>query len=151
MKIFLSYFFTFLTFFYTFISCAPEKENSLENIKDYSVEASHLDYNQESKNNDYTLLAEEYIASIDILQSHFNDPNNSLPEEFDQAAVDYFTVLLGYGQGELSSEFVNNVIEKMGIVNEQGVRAVLDDYDLEEFTVTSIETIATGQPIKRSI
>ncbi len=146
MKAFLSYFFTFLTFFYTFTSCAPETENPGKKISEFSIESTDTNA-VGSKDADYTLMADEYIAGVDILKSHFNDPNNSFPTEIDQASVNYYTVLLGYGTGVLSAEFVNSVIEKMGIINEQGVRAVLEDYDLEEFTLTSLETIATGQPI----
>ncbi len=128
MKYLLAYFFTFLTLLPTIISCT-KSDNSLDLKEKYN-------YKKEAK-----LVLEK----INILEENLSNIRN--PIEINQETIEYYEELLDLEPGVITVEMVNEMIEEFGVYSSEGVQDLLEEYELDEFTKSTITSISNGELI----
>lgn len=123
---------SFILLFPSLYSCT--KENNLPSI-------------EKTAQLDIKYFTQETIKKTILFEEILNSSRNPLPLNLTQELVDDYLVALGYQAGEITVLQVQELIDKLGIATVEGIQNLLEQYNLDEFTVNSINAIANGNPI----
>ncbi len=117
----------------------------------YSCSRVSIDDGTSLNNSQYRKEAKKIIAGIDLVEQNlWSNSNSRLVKDFEitQELIDEQAVLLGYQEGEVSVEMINEIIEKYNISTSVGMDQFLADYNLTEFTKSSLKSISEGNWIE---
>ncbi len=131
MKTFFAYFFSIVLLLPTLVSC----------VKDASA-VTEVAYS------DYKITATAIFDGIDAINNNYDFEKSYTELEFTQESVDYYAELLGYSSGDFSLAQVEALAQKLGVVSQEGVQSLLNQYDLTASTQEVIASILAGTPIQ---
>ncbi|QRM89581.1 hypothetical protein FG167_10175 [Lacinutrix sp. WUR7] len=120
----------------------------------YSCSKVNMDEGSSINNSLYRKEAKKIINEVDLVEKNLHSTINSrLTSDFEitQELIDEQLVLLGYQEGEISVEMVNEIITKYGVSTTDGIDQLLADYNLTEFTKSSLKSISEGNWIENII
>lgn len=81
---------------------------------------------------------------MNLIKGEIYNSRNPIPDPLDQTTVDYYAGLLGYSPGYLTLNQVNDVISQYGLATDEGIEAVLDQYQLSGLAKLTLKDISDG-------
>lgn len=121
-----SYLFTFISLL--LISCSSENFIEVQDTKSYEFDAR------------------KFWEDVNTIENDFHI--NGVPSTLDQAKVDYYAAMAGYGPEEITLQFVLDVIEVVGLLEENDFETILEQHEENEFVKSSLLTLSSGEWIE---
>lgn len=104
-----------------------------------SFEASHIESNNKHQEN-----IDLIVNSVKLIQNEITTSREVISNPIDQETINFFCELLGLAPESVSLEEVNEVIAKYSLATDLGIEAVLEQYELTNFTKEILAEITQG-------